>query len=112
MVFTTVVACPCRGGYLSKTPPHATRLWVCWTDGKVEKIFHHEKCVSREREESHGLITTLLIISFVPPMFWDMSAAQTAKRRRRQMRKDPRYKARKGAAEALYLLRTTKGKKK
>lgn len=41
-----------------------------------------------------------------------MSVAQTAKRKRRKMRNDPRYKAKKGAAEALFLLKTTKGKKK
>lgn len=41
-----------------------------------------------------------------------MSAAQQAKRRRKQMRKDPRYKAPKGAAAAMVALKMTKGKKK
>lgn len=41
-----------------------------------------------------------------------MSVAQTAKRKRRKMKNDPRYKKAKGAAAALFILKSTKGKKK
>lgn len=41
-----------------------------------------------------------------------MSASQQAKRARKKMKNDPRYKKAKGAAAALFILKSTKGKKK
>lgn len=41
-----------------------------------------------------------------------MSAAQTAKRRRKQMRNDKRYRPRKGGAAAQHELKAAKGRKK